>query len=132
MSRKRIPIDWKKVDQLLEAGSDGTQVAAYIGINEETLYRRVEEEFEIGFAVYKAQKRAKGDTLLLTKQFQVAMSGDKTMLVWLGKQRLKQTDKAEVDHTSKGERMGVIELPSRNVQHNTVPETTGSSQSDSV
>lgn len=53
-------------------------------------------------------------------------------LIFNAKNNFGWVDKAEVDHTSKGERMGVIELPSRNVQHNTVPETTGSSQSDSV
>ena len=132
MPRPKIQVDWTKVDQLLEAGCDGTEVAAYFGMHEDTFYERVLEQHKVGFTAYKAQKRARGNSLLLGKQFQVAMSGDKTMLVWLGKQRLKQTDKAEVDHTSKGERMGVIELPSRNVQHNTVPETTGSSKSDSV
>lgn len=52
--------------------------------------------------------------------------------IFVAKNNFGWVDKAEVDHTSKGERMGVIELPSRNVQHNTVPETTGSSQPDSV
>ena len=96
MSHPGIPIDWETVDRLLEAGCDGTQVAAHIGVHPETLYDRIKQEKGSCFSEYKATKRANGDSLLLAKQFKVAMEGDKTMLVWLGKQRLAQTDKRDV------------------------------------
>lgn len=130
MPRPKIQVDWVKVDQLLEAGCDGTQVAAYFGMHEDTFYERVLEQHKVGFTAYKAQKRARGNSLLLGKQFQVAMSGDKTMLVWLGKQRLDQSDQAHFDHTSGGEKLGVVILPGRTDGHNTLPETTGGSQPD--
>ena len=48
------------------------------------------------FCEYKAEKRAKGDTLLRVKQYDAAMNGSIPMQIWLGKNRLGQTDKREV------------------------------------
>lgn len=96
MARPKANIDWNKVDRMLEAGCDGTEVAATIGIHPDTLYRACERENKIGFADYLATKRASGDRLLKVKQFEIAMTGDKTMLVWLGKQRLGQSEKSEI------------------------------------
>ena len=91
-----IQIDWDKVDELLEAGCDGTQIAAFLGCHEDTLYNRCQEEKNLAFSAYKAQKRAKGDSALLTAQFEAAVKEkDRGMLIWLGKQRLGQTDKAQ-------------------------------------
>ena len=91
-----INIDWDKVDRLLEAGCNGEQVAARFGIHADTLYRRTEKDKGVSFAAYQRQKRANGDSLLAQKQMEVAMKGDKTMLLWLGKQRLGQRDTPEV------------------------------------
>jgi len=102
MARKKIHIDWADVDMLLQAGCTGVEVAATIGIHPNTLYERCEKENNLGFSEYSATKRASGDRLLKMKQFEIAMSGDKTMLVWLGKQRLGQSDKNAVDHTTQG------------------------------
>jgi hypothetical protein len=98
MGRSKVIIDWAMIDKYLQAGCDGTEVAATLGIDPRTLYRRCEEENHITFDAYKQSKRAHGDSLLKAKQFSVAMTGDKTMLVWLGKQRLGQRDKQEVEH----------------------------------
>jgi len=38
------------------------------------------------------EQKQKGNSFLLGKQYQVAMGGNTTMLIWLGKQRLAQTD----------------------------------------
>lgn len=93
--RPKAQIDWLKVGQMLEAGCTVEGIAETIGVEKTTLYKRCETDNKINFSTFSQQKRAKGDDLLRAKQFQLAMSGDKTMLVWLGKQRLGQTDKAE-------------------------------------
>jgi len=93
-----IAIDWDKVDELLEAGCDGTQIAAYLGCHPETLYDRCKEDKKTDFSDYKAQKRAKGDSALLTAQYDAAVKDkDRAMLIWLGKQRLGQSDKSQTD-----------------------------------
>jgi len=98
MARPKKKIDWKEVDKYLVAGATGTEVAAVLGIHPETLYGRCKEEHKIGFSDYLQQKREKGDSMLKLKQFEQAMEGDRGMLVWLGKNRLNQSDKKEVKH----------------------------------
>lgn len=100
--RTRANIDWEKVDKLLIAGCHGTEVASHIGIHPETLYRRCEKDNEVGFTEYLQEKRAKGDSLLKIAQFDEAVNKrDRGMLIWLGKNRLGQTDKSEVAHEGK-------------------------------
>lgn len=89
------PIDWDKVDRWLECGCLGTEVAASLGIHPDTLYNRCEEEKGIVFSAYSKEKKSSGDKLLRQKQMEIAMKGDKTMLLWLGKQRLGQRDTPE-------------------------------------
>lgn len=99
MGRKKANIDWDKVGKMLEAGAFARGIAATIGIDEATLYRRCERDNKISFATLRQQKVAQGDEGLRTVQYDVAMGGDKTMLIWLGKQRLGQSDKSEVSQT---------------------------------
>lgn len=93
----KIPINWRVVEELLEAGCYGTEVASYLGIHEDTLYNRVKEEKGIPFSAYSARFKQKGDSLLKKVQYETAVKlQDKSMLVWLGKNRLGQKDKHDV------------------------------------
>lgn len=91
--RKRAVIDWNKVDKYLQAQCDGTGIAGLLGIHPETLYDACKRDKKTDFSVYAAQKKGEGKEILRAKQFEVAMSGDKAMLIWLGKQYLGQNDK---------------------------------------
>jgi len=95
MPRKKIKIDWAKVDRMLEAACTGTEIAAALGIHTNTLYERCKIDNKSDFSGYSQAKRASGERLLKMKQMELAMKGDKTMLVWLGKQRLGQSNKME-------------------------------------
>lgn len=92
MSRPHIPIDWKKVDEFLMAHCFGTEIAAYFGMHEDTFYRRVEEQYGMGFTEYCQLKRGSGKLMLRARQYAKAMTGDNTMLVWLGKNLLDQRE----------------------------------------
>ena len=95
--RPKYVIDWSLVDELLEADCEGTEVAAYLGIAADTLYDRCVKENGVIFSAYLREKKAKGNTTLKQKQYETAMDGDKTMLIWLGKNRLNQRDKLDHD-----------------------------------
>ena len=97
--RKKISINWLRVEEMAMAGANGVQIAAALGIHYDTLADRHKAEQKTDFSDYLTTKREKGNELLLRKQYDVAMTGDKTMLVWLGKQRLEQSDKAQHDHS---------------------------------
>jgi len=96
MGTNRITIDWEFVDKKLANFWEGTEIASALGINKETLYDRVKKKFKIDFSDYKAQKRAKGESVLREIQLKTAMDGNVTMQIWLGKQYLGQADKSEV------------------------------------
>lgn len=93
--RKKIKIDWEEVDKYLEAGAKGTEVAAALGIHKDTLYDKCKEDKKTDFSVYLRLKRECGNTKLRLKQQALAMEGDRGMLIWLGKNRLDQSDKKE-------------------------------------
>lgn len=90
--RPKSEIDWKNVDELLEAGCSGAEIAANIGINPATLYDRCQIDHNKMFSEYSQEKQSKGDSLLKKVQFDKALTGDNTLLIWLGKCRLKQKE----------------------------------------
>jgi hypothetical protein len=91
-ARPEKPIDWSVVEELLEAGCSGVQIAAQLRIHYETLYDRAVKKFGVSWTQYSEDRRTKGDNDLLTCQHKKALTGDNMMLIWLGKNRLKQRD----------------------------------------
>jgi len=88
-------IDWDTVGKLLEADCKTVDIARQLGVSEMTLYRRCKADLNVSYVTFSQQKKMLGDNLLRAKQYQTAMSGNVTMQIWLGKQRLGQTDKLE-------------------------------------
>lgn len=95
--RSKADIDFQVVDDMLEAGCTGEEVAARLGIHADTLYNRIKEQTNLGFSAYRQQKVALGDQILREKMYGKAKSGDTTMLIFLGKVRLGMKEKVEVD-----------------------------------
>jgi len=97
--RPSAEIEWKVVDELLQAGCLGTEVAAFLGVYPDTLYNRCEKEHGTTFTAYAQQKKQSGDSLLKKAQFDKAIGntdkGDNTLLIWLGKVRLEQKETTE-------------------------------------
>lgn len=99
MARKKSEVDYKRVDEMLEAGCNGAEVAAAIGMHPDTLYKRIEDDFAVCFSAYKQEKVSKGDQLLREKLYEKAKKGDSTSLIFLSKTRLGMTEKQEIKHT---------------------------------
>lgn len=95
LGRPKANIEWKKVEELLMAGCSGAEIAANFGISPHTIYDRCLTDNNIPFSDYSQQFYAKGESLLRAVQYSKAVKGDTAMLVWLGKNRLKQRDKEE-------------------------------------
>lgn len=108
MSRPEKSIDWKLVDKLLLAGCAGTEIAPHFDMHPNTFYNKVQDTFNCGFSEYSAQKKSHGDGLLKVKQFEKALSGDNTMLVWLGKQRLGQKENLDKDAPPNDEKLTTL------------------------
>jgi len=101
--RSKSEIDFSIVDDMLEAGCTGEEVAARLGIHADTLYNRIKEETSLGFSAYRQQKIAIGDQILREKMYGQAKGGNTTMLIFLGKTRLGMSEKMEVQHSASNE-----------------------------
>ena len=94
--RPVFKVDWKMVAGLLKIQCTGEEIAAAIGCSYDTIERACKREQKISFADYSAQNRGSGRASLRRVQWKSAESGNPTMLIWLGKNWLDQTDKAEI------------------------------------
>ena len=96
MGRPKVTIDWESVGEMLRCGADVRSIAVSLGISPDTLYVRSKRDNKLDFSAFSQQKRAQGNDLLRRKQFEVAMTGNVSMLIWLGKNRLGHTDRQEI------------------------------------
>ncbi len=90
-------IDWDKVEKLCAIQCTGEEIAGILNIDYDTLNAGCKRENKLGFSDYFKQKSKNGIASLRRRQYAVAMEGNPTMLVWLGKNWLNQTDKSELD-----------------------------------
>ena len=85
---------WDQLDALIVWASQ-EYCAEKLGISIETVATKIKNKYGLSFPEYK-HKRQEGLRInLLKKQYDVAMAGNVSMLIWLGKQYLKQSDKIE-------------------------------------
>ena len=84
---------WDQLDALIIWASQ-EYCAEKLGISVDSLSRRLKEK-GFGFAEYKSKRQEPMRINLLKKQYDVAMAGNVSMLIWLGKNQLNQSDKAE-------------------------------------
>lgn len=94
-------IDYNTVDKLCAIQCTGEEIACILEVDYDTLNTRIKEDKGMSFSDYFEQKRQGGKASLRRLQFKKAESGDSTMLIWLGKQYLKQKDKSEQELTDK-------------------------------
>jgi hypothetical protein len=96
-------INFNEMDKLLNIQCTLREVASFFECSEDTIENKIKEEKGITFSEYAEQKKGSGKRSLRRKQFEIALSGNITMLIWLGKQYLDQSDKqvqtATIQHT---------------------------------
>jgi hypothetical protein len=81
-----------EVENYAALGGTDLEIAEMVGCSPQTLKRRYGEKLKAG----RARRRLR----LRQKQTEVALGGNVTMLIWLGKQELGQVDRQEL--TGKG------------------------------
>jgi len=95
VGRPTKPIDYKRLDAMCAIHCTGEECAAILDVSYEHLNNQLKKDGNGNFLEYFKQKGANGKMSLRRKQFDHAMSGNATMLIWLGKQWLGQVDKQE-------------------------------------
>lgn len=99
MGRKPIEVDPKLVHDLAAIGCKTVEISTILNVSVDTLDRRFAEEMDKG--------RANLRTSLRRWQLEAAKKGNVTMLIWLGKQLLGQTDKTEQILLGEGQNKGI-------------------------
>lgn len=89
-------IDYDVLDRLCAIQCTGEEIASVLGIDYDTLNKGLKREQGIGFTDYFIKKSGSGKASLRRRQFELAANGNPTMLVWLGKQYLGQSDKTDI------------------------------------
>lgn len=89
MARPRKKIDPEQVRKLAAIQCTTAEMAAVLNCSSDTLERR--------FAAILKEGRANGCMSLKRKQYELAMSGNVGMLIWLGKQHLGQYEKRIIE-----------------------------------
>jgi hypothetical protein len=88
--RPKIEISLEQLLQYAQFNPTNRELAGHFGCSERTIDARLKT------AAYRdalEKGKAQGDFALRKKQHLLAMAGDRTMLIWLGKNRLGQRDK---------------------------------------
>ena len=104
MGRPKKEIDYDMVEKLANIHCTQEEIASMLGMSSRTLQRDATfcRIYKIGLD--------KARMSLRRMQWKAAESGDKTMLVWLGKIYLKQIERTAADTTVKVENDPVNEL----------------------
>jgi len=117
--RKPIQFDWESIDTLLMIACTGEEIASVLGVDYKTIERRCQSEKGIDFGEYiknginknfKPSLRRTQRTVALGKLNDDGSWLEKpnvTMLIWLGKQYLGQSDKSDI--TTGGDKITEID-----------------------
>ena len=92
MGRKKLIIDPEQIRSLARLGCTWDEIAAVLQIARGTFSGRMKEK------KYRAaydRGIAEGNTSLRRAQYDSAVGGNATMMIWVGKNRLNQTDRVE-------------------------------------
>jgi len=87
MARPKKDINGKSVQRLASYGLNNSEIAEYFEVDESTIRK--------GFPEFLTKGRLALKTKLRKAQIRVALKGNATMLIWLGKNMLGQSDKTD-------------------------------------
>jgi beta-N-acetylglucosaminidase len=100
MGRPKTEIDKKIFEGLCEIQCTKSEICNVLKCDEKTLTRWCKDTYNLSFSEAYKKESETGKMSLRRMQWESAEKGNTTMLVWLGKQYLGQTDKQELSGDS--------------------------------
>lgn len=95
-------IDRDEFEKLCAMQCTTEEIAGFFGCCKDTLFEWGRNEYGRDFSTVFAEKKASGRSSLRRSQWKKATEkNDTTMLIWLGKQYLGQTDKIEQENVER-------------------------------
>lgn len=114
MGRPKIQIDQTQFEKLCNILCTLDDIAGFFDCSQDTIERWCKSTYAETFADVYKKKAAIGRVSLRRKQFEVAMSGDRSLLIWLGKQQLGQRDSFPDENQTAPTVASVYKLHDRN------------------
>ena len=110
MARPLKPVDPRQVEALARIDCTDAEIAGVLDFTPQGWRKR--KGRRDGQAIVSAIEKGRqgGNMSLRRKQFEQAMGGNTTMLIWLGKQRLGQKDTRRVEVSEEQERKRIAAL----------------------
>ena len=99
MGRPKIEIDKKQFENLCAIQCTIEEITAWFDCSHQTLERWCKREYKKTFGQVFDEKRRKGFISLRRKQYETALKGDKTLLIFLGKQYLGQKETPDYNNS---------------------------------
>lgn len=94
-----VPIDWKTVQGMCNIMCTQEEIASVIGVHINTLNNRCKDEHGMTFQEYFDRNSNVGRESIRRAQYRLGVENlNPTMLIWLGKQFLNQTEKTDNTH----------------------------------
>ena len=123
MGRPRKELDWHLLETMVALDAslnycaerqlikwDKEPTSKTIKAAREVIERRIQERWKMTFTELKEQKKEPVHIKLKQKQIELALAGNVTMLIWLGKQLLGQSEKlTSVNKTEVDARVTVVD-----------------------
>ena len=104
----KVEINYDKLDALLQFKVSLRFCAEYLGVSPDTIQRRLKEEKGLTFEQYHAQKIERTAVKLQQKAIEMAMGGDRTMMIFCLKNLAGWADK--LDHGINDEVKNALKL----------------------
>jgi len=101
MGRQRIEIDLAAVESAAADGLTEGEVAARLGISQDTITRRKKSSADFADAIKRG--RARADAEVTSQLFKKVRKGDLGAIIWYEKTRKKYSDRVETDNTTRHE-----------------------------
>jgi hypothetical protein len=106
--RPPVPLDPRQVEELARIGCTEADMAAVLGVSVDTIQRRKRSCAEFCGVIEKGQASLRNSLRRL--QVKKALEGNVTMLIWLGKQLLGQSDRQGIEHSGGREPVRIVEV----------------------
>ena len=90
-------IDQEQFEKLCVLQCTIEEFCCYFDCDDKTLTDWCKRTYNMSFSEIFKIKKGSGKISLRRKQFEVALAGNTTMLIWLGKNMLGQAEKSEVE-----------------------------------
>ena len=100
--RPRKELDFPQFEKLCAICATEEEIAHWFDMTVDTLSARCKENYGETFSEVYKKFSSEGKMSIRRKQIEVAMSGNVSMLIWVGKQTLGQKDRQETEFSGPG------------------------------